>query len=48
MTITLHDLQTRVDTWIRAHDDYWHDFQILAKYDARDAAAWRTQNQRDH
>ncbi len=31
MTITVHDLQTRVDTWIRTHDDYWTEFQILAR-----------------
>ena len=31
MTITLDDLQQRVDTWIRTHDDYWTEFQILAR-----------------
>ena len=104
--MTLDDLQQRVDTWIRTHDDYWTEFQILArmteelgevsgalqrqaglrprrsevdlrsevgdllftlaafankldidltqsidqvfaKYDERDAAAWRAKNQRD-
>lgn len=31
MPTTLPDLQSRVDTWIRQHDDYWSEFQILAR-----------------
>lgn len=31
MPTTLADLQTKVDGWIRQHDDYWTEFQILAR-----------------
>lgn len=29
--MTLDDLQTVVDTWIKAHGGYWDHFQILAR-----------------
>lgn len=28
---TLDELQEQVDTWSRTHDDYWSEFQILAR-----------------
>jgi NTP pyrophosphatase (non-canonical NTP hydrolase) len=29
--VKLGELQTTVDRWIRANDDYWDQFQILAR-----------------
>jgi NTP pyrophosphatase (non-canonical NTP hydrolase) len=29
--VQLSDLQTTVDQWIRRNDDYWDQFQILAR-----------------